>query len=109
MIYALWCAAALCCLSAEYLRILQHSGYKPQRGYFRCFFTWHFAVTAAVAAYGLFCRFCAPLPWLVCGGYTLAALPLTLIRKKSPLRFTKRVSCFTLYSILNLGKTINFW
>ena len=56
MIYALWCAAALCCLSAEYLRILQHSGYKPQRGYFRCFFTWHFAVTAAVAAYGLFCR-----------------------------------------------------
>lgn len=90
MTYALWCAAALCCLSAEYLRILQHSGYKPQRGYFRCFFTWHFAVTAAVAAYGLFCRFCAPLPWLVCGGYTLAALPLTLIRKKSPLRFTKR-------------------
>lgn len=90
---SVFCALALTAVSAEFFRALQATGYRPQRGYFRLCLTPYYAVllvaqAATVAAVEL---------WKAGGEFVnlgvLAALAVgtNLIRRKSPLKLTKRM------------------
>lgn len=90
-VYAAWCAVALCGCSAECFRVLQNVGYLPQRGYWRIVGTWYFASLLACAVFSFLWHEFFPCEAILCGVYTLAALPQIFVKHKVPLKLTKRM------------------
>lgn len=90
-LFALWCAVALEACSLEAFRVLQSTGYKPQRGFAKIFLTPYFLVLILLEIFSFLWAFFFNIPWLICGVYTLAAIPLVFVKRKTPLKFTKRM------------------
>ncbi|MGN1040474.1 MAG: Mur ligase family protein [Candidatus Fimimonas sp.] len=91
MLYALWCALALCGCSLECLRVLQSASYKPKRGYFKVLISWYFAILCVLQLFSWLWWAYFPNEVLLCCVYTLVALILRFLPRKSPLKFTKRI------------------
>lgn len=90
-LYCIWCALAMTGCSLECYRVLQSATYKPKRGYFKLFFSWYFALLIVVEAFSwLWAKFFA-VEAIICGVYSLIAIPIAFVRRKSPLKFTKRI------------------
>lgn len=90
-VYAAWCAVALCGCSTECFRVLQNVGYLPQRGYWRIVGTWYFAALFVCAAFSFLWYVFFPYELILCGTYTLAALPQIFVKRKISLKMTKRM------------------
>lgn len=90
-LYAVWCALALLNCSLECFRVLQSASYRPQRGYFRIFFTWYYLLLLLLTAFAWLWYFYIGIEVVICGVYTAIALPLIFVKRKSPLKFTKRI------------------
>lgn len=101
ILYALWCAFALCGCSTECLRILQSASYKPKRGYFKVLVSWYFAILCVLQLFSWFCWAYFPNEIVLCCVYTLVALILCVLPRKSPLKYTKRI-CRILFAQLCL-------
>ncbi len=90
-VYSLSDTFLLVVLSFECLRVLQSTGYRPERGYLKVLLTPYFLAlvlteTAAVLMY------CYGLPeYSVTALYFAVACPCTFIKRKCPLKFTKRI------------------
>lgn len=84
IIYALLLTA----LSAECYRVLQNASYRPQRGYFKLVLSWYFLLLAVLQGVIIVLR--NYIYWLI-PLYVAAALLCILLKRKSKLRFTKRI------------------
>ncbi len=85
------CAIFLTASSAECFRTLQSASYRPQRGYFKLCFSWYFAALVLVqgAAVALdFWRFGCYVNAVLFGALAVGCL---LVRRKCPLKLTKRI------------------
>ena len=90
-LYCVWCAVALINCSLECFRILQNTSYRPQRGYAKIVFSWYYLVLILAAAVSWIWQVYFRLEVVLCGFYTLLAIPLVLVKHKTPLKFTKRI------------------
>lgn len=87
------CALLLCALSTECFRTLQMTGYRPQRGYFRLYASRHFVLLTAVQIVVVLVRFFVPFgAYVNLGVLALCAVVVNATKRKSPLRFTKRIA-----------------
>ncbi len=90
---ALICALALTVASAECFRVLQAASYRPQRGYFKVYFSAYaaslFAVQVVAVASELLWEFVCC--YIDAAMFSALALAWSLVRRKSPLRLTKRI------------------
>ncbi len=90
-IYGLWCTLLLVLWSLESFRVLQSASYLPQRGYFKLFKSWNFAYILCLAVFSVLWRIFFSYTFILCGVYTLASIPQIFVRRKVPLKFTKRI------------------
>lgn len=90
-IYAVWCALALLNCSLECFRVLQSASYRPQRGYAKIVLTRYYMLLLLATAFSWVWKFYVGIEAILCGAYTLLAVPLVFIKRKSPLKFTKRI------------------
>lgn len=90
-LYAVWCAIALTLCSLESFRVLQNGNYLPQRGYFKLFKSWNFAYMLCLAFFSAVWKIFFPYRPILCAVYTLAAIPQVFVKRKVPLKFTKRI------------------
>ena len=86
---SLICALLLTVTSAECFRVLQAGSYRPQRGYVKVLFSWYFLSLLA-------CQLAVLLlfqisEFITVGIYAAAALAWSLVKRKCPLKVTKRV------------------
>lgn len=91
-LYGVWCAIALLCCSLESFRVLQSTGYRPQRGYVKVFATWYFALLVVAAALTVLWKYFFAIDAVLCGIYTAISVPIVFIKRKSPLKITPRVA-----------------
>lgn len=91
VVYALWCALVLSLCSLECFRVLQNGNYMPQRGYFKVVKSWYFTCLCCLAVFSAMWQVYFPYPVVLCGAYTLCAIPLLFVKRKVQLRFTKRI------------------
>lgn len=91
-LYGVWCAVALLCCSLESFRVLQSTGYRPQRGYAKICATWYFAALVVAAIVTVLWKYFFAIEAVLCGIYTALSLPLVLVKRKSPLKITPRVA-----------------
>ncbi len=89
--YVLWCACALTLCSTECFRILQNSNYMPWRGYYKIVASWYFVCLCCLGAFSALWQLHFPYPVVLCGVYTLTAIPMFFVRRKVPLKLTKRI------------------
>ena len=83
------CALLLTVASAECFRVLQAASYRPQRGYVKVLFSWYYISLLA-------CQLLALLLFQISQFFTVAifaavAVGWSLVKRKCPLVFTKRV------------------
>lgn len=90
-LYAVWCALTLTLCSLESFRVLQNGNYLPWRGYFKVVASWYFVSLCFLCAFSALWNLYFPYPFVLCGTYTLASIPMVFARHKSKLKFTKRV------------------
>ncbi len=91
ILYAIWCALALCGCSLECMRVLQSGSYKPKRGYFKIFLSWYYLILCVMGIFSWFWWCYFDFPIVICALYTLVALVLAFLPRKSALKFTKRI------------------
>lgn len=91
-LYGVWCAVALLCCSLESFRVLQSTGYRPQRGYIKVFVTWYFALLVVAAILTVLWKYFFAIEAVLCGIYTAISLPIVFVKRKSPLKITPRVA-----------------
>ncbi|MCM1195289.1 MAG: Mur ligase family protein [Firmicutes bacterium] len=91
LVYSLVDALLLSALSYECFRVLQSSSYRLERGYFKLLLSVYFAALAAVQAAVITLRFYGVPHYVSSIIYGAAALPFLLIKRKCPLKITKRV------------------
>lgn len=86
---SLVCALLLTVISAECLRVLQSASYRPQRGYVKILFSWYFLtlLCGQLAALLLF----QISQYFTVGIYGALAIVFSVIKRKCPLKFTKRI------------------
>ena len=86
---SLICALFLTVTSAECFRVLQAASYLPQRGYVKVLFSWYFLSLLALqlAALLLF----QISEFFTVGIYAAAAIGWSVVKRKCPLKITKRV------------------
>ncbi|MCH5159532.1 MAG: hypothetical protein J1F66_01615 [Clostridiales bacterium] len=83
------CALLLTVTSAECFRVLQAASYRPQRGYVKILFSWYFLSL-------LFGQLIALLifhisEFITVGIYAALAIAWSVVKRKCPLKFTKRI------------------
>ena len=83
------CALFLTVASVECFRVLQAGSYMPQRGYVKILFSWYF-ISLLVAQLAALLLYHVSVYFTV-GIYGAVAIVFCLIKRKCPLRFTKRV------------------
>ena len=86
---SLICALLLTVASAECFRVLQAGSYRPQRGYAKILFSWYFLSL-------LFGQLLALLlyqisEWITVAIYAALATVWSVVKRKCPLKFTKRI------------------
>ena len=83
------CALLLSVASTECLRVLQSASYRPQRGYVKILFTWYFLslLFGELVALLLF----QISEWITVGIYAVLAVVWSVVKRKCPLKFTKRI------------------
>lgn len=82
----------LTALSSECLRTLQSASYRPQRGYFKLYLSPYFLALVFVQTAAVLSDVFLPYGAYVNAGlYFAAALAFCLIRRKTPLKLTKRM------------------
>lgn len=87
-VLSLFCLVAS---SAECLRVLQAVGYRPQRGYFKLYLGLYFWILAAVQAAAVTLDVLLDFGcYLNLGLFVLLAVGTNAVRRKSPLKLTKR-------------------
>ena len=77
-------------LSFECLRILQACSYKPKRGYFKIFASKYFAFNVIVQVLCLLCFYLLQR-WCVTICLAVASILTFFVKRKCPLKFTKRI------------------
>lgn len=82
------CAFCLTVISAECFRVLQAASYRPQRGYFKIFFSFYYLSLAIVQVVAIFLR---DLPYWNLALFAALAITWTVVKRKCPLKLTKRV------------------
>jgi len=75
----------------ESFRVLQSTGYRPQRGFVKVVLTPYFAVLVGAAILTVLWKYCFAIEAVLCGIYTILSVPLALVKRKSPLKITPRV------------------
>lgn len=112
---ALLSAIFLTAASLEGFRALQATGYRPVRGYCKVYLTWYFLslVSVQVAAIVLDMLFSFGC-YVNLGLYAVIALFWGLVRRKSPLKFTKRIwrmiaAELILLAVLCLTVNCSYW
>ena len=83
------CALFLTVTSAECFRVLQAASYRPQRGYVKILFSWYYLSLLA-------CELVALLlfqisVYFTVGIYLAIAIAWSFVKRKCPLKFTKRI------------------
>jgi len=91
MAYIIVDAFLLCALSVECFRYLQGANYRPQRGYFKVLLTPYYLVLLAVTGVAITVRFCALPHYIASILYGVSAITFIAVRRKSPLKYTKRI------------------
>ena len=77
--------------SFECLRLLQSLSYRPKRGYAKILLTWYFgALLLTQTAAALFYAYGFP-EHSITVAYFLCAVPFLCVKRKTPLKFTKRI------------------
>lgn len=88
-------------LSIEYFRILQACSYNPKRGYFKIFASRYFVFLISVQ---VLCQLCYYLlqSWCVTVCLAIASALTFFVKRKCPLKFTKRIirMCFLQVAVL---------
>lgn len=83
------CALLLTVTSAECFRVLQAASYRPQRGYVMVLFSWYYLSLLACQLAALFLFQISV--YFTLGIYGATAIAWSLVKRKCPLKFTKRV------------------
>ena len=93
VVVSIFCAVCMTIASAECFRVLQQASYRPQRGYFKIYLSWYFGVLVVtqVAAVLLDVYLEKYSLYLILSLFAAVALVLTLVKRKCPLKVTKRV------------------
>ena len=86
---SLICALFLTVISAECFRVLQAGSYRPQRGYVKVLLSWYY-LTLLVGQMAALLLFQISVYFTV-GIYTVLAIVWTVVKRKCPLKFTKRI------------------
>lgn len=85
-------AVCLVAVSLECFRVLQATGYRPQRGYIKLLISWYFLSLAVVEALAVALYLCAQYAiYYNFAIYVLLAVGCNLFKRKSPIKITKRV------------------
>lgn len=89
---SLLCALSLTVASAESFRVLQQASYRPERGYFKIYLSWYFCALAAmqivVVVLDIFVEYSDYVSLAI---FATIALIFCLVKRKCPLKLTKRV------------------
>lgn len=85
-------ALAYFAMSYECFRRLQGVNYRPDRGYFRLLLTPYFVALVLLQGAVLAVRFCNLPVWVNGILYAVTAVIFIAVRRKSPLKFTKRLA-----------------
>ena len=89
MLLSVICSALLAVLSLECFRTLQAVGYRPRRGYGKIAFTWYFLSLLFAELLSLFLYQFSD--WIVVGIDVVLVAVWSVIQRKCPLKFTKRI------------------
>jgi len=81
-------AVLLTALSTECFRVLQNASYRPQRGYCKVVLSWYYLSLVVLQTISIVFR--AHVWWLI-PSYLAVALTFNLIKRKSRLKYTKRI------------------
>ena len=88
-ILSIICALLLTVASTECFRVLQAASYRPQRGYCKILFSWYFLSLLFAELLALFLFQISE--FITVGIYAVAAISWSVVKRKSPLKFTKRI------------------
>ena len=94
-------ALVLCALTLECFRILQACSYKPQRGYFKIFASSYFLMLVATEFVGVVCHFLLA-KWSHSIVFAVAVCLSLFKKRKTPLKFTKRIARMLIVNTLVL-------
>ena len=89
VLLSLICCSLLTVLSAECFRTLQAVGYRPRRGYGKIVFSWYFLSLLFAELLSMFLFQFSE--WIVVGIDVVLVAVWSVIQRKCPLKFTKRV------------------
>lgn len=91
ILFSVWGALALSGCSAECFRVLQSASYRPQRGYFKILLSPYYAILLAMFVFAVLCRALFDSAIVICSAYSVAAIVLNIVPRKSPLVCTGRI------------------
>lgn len=112
VVVSLLCALLLTILSAECLRTLQSASYRPSRGYVKILVSWYYlsllvvqAVAVVIANYSYYYTLAL---------YTVVTVAWLFVKRKSPLKVTKRILrmfavLFVILGVLCVFVSNNYW
>ena len=83
------CALLLTVASLECFRVLQAASYLPQRGYVKLLLSWYFVTLLGAQLATLFLFQISE--FITVGIYAVVAISWSVVKRKSPLKFTKRI------------------